>query len=171
MTESQFIKKNQKDWLELEGLLKSSAVDADKLNRLFVKVSSDLSYARTFYPNRSVRLYLNNLTQSVFDTMRVKEDKFSYKQIIHFFSHILPQEIYNSRKALIVSLFFFALAMAIGVISTVHDEEFTRLILGDSYVDMTERNIAKGDPMAVYKDERKLGMFFGITTNNIRVAS
>ena len=35
---------------------------------------------------------------------------------------------------------------------------------------MTEENIEKGDPMAVYKDERKLGMFFGITTNNIRVS-
>jgi len=170
LTESQFIKKNQKDWLELEGLLRDNTVDADKLNRLFVKVSSDLSYARTFYPNRSVRLYLNNLTQSVFDTMRVKEDKFSPKQIGHFFSRILPQEIYNSRKALIVSFCFFVLAMGIGVISSVHDEDFTRLILGDSYVDMTEENIKKGDPMAVYKDERKLNMFFGITTNNIRVA-
>ncbi len=169
MTESQFINNNKLDWKELEALLTKSNPDPDKLNRLFVKVSSDLSYARTFFPNRSVRLYLNNLTQSVFDTMRVKEDKFSYKQIVNFFTDILPQEIYNSRKALIVSLLVFVVAVCIGVISSVNDEDFPALILGDSYISMTEANIEKGDPMAVYKDERKLGMFFGITTNNIRV--
>jgi len=170
LTESQFIDNNKIDWRELELLLKKSNPDPDKLNRLFVKVSSDLSYARTFFPNRSVRLYLNNLTQSVFDTMRVKEDKFSYKQIVNFFTDILPQEIYNSRKSLLVSLLVFIIAVCIGVISSVNDESFPALILGDSYISMTEKNIDKGDPMAVYKDERKLGMFFGITTNNIRVS-
>jgi uncharacterized membrane protein SpoIIM required for sporulation len=170
LTESQFINKNKLDWEELEALLYKNNPDPDKLNRLFVKVSSDLSYARTFFPNRSVRLYLNNLTQSVFDTMRVKEDKFSLNQIINFFTHILPQEIYNSRRALLTSLTFFVLAVSIGVVSSINDENFPALILGDDYISMTEENIAKGDPMAVYKDDRKLDMFFGITTNNIRVS-
>ena len=170
MTETQFIEKNQEDWVALERLLKKPRRDADQLNKLFVKVSSDLSYARTFFPNRSVRVYLNNLTQEVFDSMRVKEDRFKFSQISNFFVHILPQEIYNSRKALLVSLVVFSVSVIIGVISTIHDPEFPRLILGDHYVDMTEENIAKGDPMAVYKDERKVDMFFGITTNNIRVS-
>jgi len=157
-------------WEELEGLLDRNNRDPDKLSQLFVKVSSDLSYARTFYPNRSVRLYLNNLTQRVFDSMRTDEDKFKFNQVINFFKHILPQEIYNSRKALVTSFIVFVLAVGIGVISSKYNPDFPRLILGDQYVDMTEENIAKGDPMAVYKDERKLDMFFGITTNNIRVA-
>jgi uncharacterized membrane protein SpoIIM required for sporulation len=117
-----------------------------------------------------VRLYLNNLTQSVFDTMRVKEDKFSYKQIINFFTDILPQEIYNSRKSLIVSLVVFLIAVCIGVISSIHDEDFPALMTSEDYISKTEANIEKGDPMAVYKEKRKLNMFFGITTNNIRVS-
>jgi len=157
-------------WEELENLLTRSTKDADKLSDLFVKVSSDLSYARTFFPNRSVRLYLNNLTQRVFDSMRTDEDKFSFKQITNFFAHILPQEIYNSRKALLTSFLVFVLALFIGVVSSKYHEDFERSILGSGYIEMTERNIADGDPMAVYKDERKLDMFFGITTNNIRVA-
>ena len=152
MTESQFINKNRQYWKELEALLLKDKPDPDHLNRLFVKVSSDLSYARTFFPNRSVRLYLNNLTQSVFDTMRVKEDKFSLKQIKLFFSDILPQEIYNSRKSLLISLATFVIAVSIGVISSYHDEDFPTLILGQSYISMTESNIEDGDPMAVYKD-------------------
>jgi len=35
---------------------------------------------------------------------------------------------------------------------------------------MTLENIDKGDPMAVYKDDGKEAMFYGIMTNNIRVA-
>ncbi len=170
MTESQFIEQNEADWKELEVLLRRNQKDAEQLHRLFVKVSSDLSYARTFYPNRSVRLYLNNLTQRVLDTMRIKEDKFSLRQIVNFFKHILPQEIYNSRHALLVSLGVFIIALSIGAISSAYNEDFPRLILGDDYINMTEDNIEKGDPMAVYKDERKLNMFFGITTNNIQVS-
>ena len=45
-----------------------------------------------------------------------------------------------------------------------------RFIISDSYVDMTLENIAKGDPMAVYKDDSAFGMFLGITANNIFVA-
>jgi len=170
LTEIQFIEKNSSYWEELEGLLGKETKDPDKLSQLFVKVSSDLSYARTFYPNRSVRLYLNNLTQRVFDSMRTDEEKFRFSQVINFFKHILPQEIYNSRKALITSLLVFTLAVVIGIVSCKYNPDFPRIILGDDYIQMTEENIAKGDPMAVYKDERKLDMFFGITTNNIRVA-
>lgn len=157
-------------WEELEVLLNRASKDADKLSELFVKVSSDLSYARTYFPNRSVRLYLNNLTQRVFDSLRTKEDKFKFSHIIDFFKHQLPQEIYNSRNALLTSFFVFAIAMFIGVISSKYEPDFVKQILGHEYVRMTEENIAKGDPMAVYKDERKIDMLFGITSNNIRVA-
>lgn len=170
MTETQFIAKNKVYWEELEALLNREATDPDKLSELFVKVSSDLSYARTYYPNRSVRLYLNNLTQRVFDSLRTKEDKFKLSHITDFFKHSLPQEIYNSRNALLTSFFVFAVAMCIGVISSKYHPDFVEHILGHEYVQMTEENIAKGDPMAVYKDERKVDMLFGITTNNIRVA-
>lgn len=170
MTETQFIEKNKVHWEQLELLLTKEHKDADKLSDLFVKVSSDLAYARTYYPNRSVRLYLNNLTQSVFDSMLTDQDKFSFKQVIDFFKHVLPQEIYNSRKALLTSLFVFLLALAIGVVSSKYHTDFPTMILGEDYIQMTEENIADGDPMAVYKDERKVDMFFGITTNNIRVA-
>ncbi|MBT8233746.1 MAG: stage II sporulation protein M [Saprospiraceae bacterium] len=170
MTESQFITKNKKDWQELEFLLDRKIVNPDKLNRLFVKVSSDLSFARTFYPNRSVRLYLNNLTQRVFDSIRVEEKKFPFKKVVDFFKHGLPQEIYRSRRAFYSSFIVFIIAIGIGVVSSINNTDFPAVILGEEYVEMTEENIRNGDPMAVYKDERKENMFFRITSNNIRVA-
>jgi uncharacterized membrane protein SpoIIM required for sporulation len=50
------------------------------------------------------------------------------------------------------------------------EQTFVRAVLGDSYVDMTERNIANGDPFGVYKDSNEFFMFVRIAFNNIRVA-
>jgi len=60
--------------------------------------------------------------------------------------------------------------MGIGAVSAANDETFVRLILGDRYVNMTVENIKSGDPMAVYKKENEVNMFFRITINNIRVS-
>ena len=48
--------------------------------------------------------------------------------------------------------------------------EFLRVILGDSYVDMTLENIESGDPMAVYKQKGEFEMSLGITLNNLWVS-
>ncbi len=60
--------------------------------------------------------------------------------------------------------------MLIGVVSSAGDSGFVRLIMGDSYVNMTLENIDKGDPLAVYKQMNGVDMFLGITFNNIRVS-
>ena len=66
MRETDFINQNKNKWAELEELLHEDVKDPDKLSSLFVQVTDDLSYSRTFYPNRSVRVYLNNIAQQVF---------------------------------------------------------------------------------------------------------
>ena len=170
MTESQFIEQNKESWEKLERLLKLPVKDADKLNDLFIKVSGDLSYARTFFPNRSVRLYLNNLTQEVFDSMRIKRKKSAMDKFKLFFTDILPYEIYQSRFPLIISFIVFWTAAAIGVFSCMNNPEFPTLILGEDYIAITEENISKGDPMAIYKDPNEIDMFLAISTNNIQVS-
>ena len=66
MKESKFIKKNYKEWQDFEDLVKKKHVEPEKLSFLFLKLTDDLSYARTHYPNRLVRQYLNQLGQGVF---------------------------------------------------------------------------------------------------------
>ena len=170
MTETQFIEDNKKQWRELEILLERANKDPDRLHELFVKVSSDLAYASTFYPKRSVRAYLNQLTQRVFDSMEKKKTEWNTNALRDFFRNVLPVEMYKSRKALLASFIVFIIAVLIGVISTANNPDFTRAILGDQYVDMTERNISNDDPMAVYKDAEQADMFLQITFNNIRVS-
>lgn len=170
MTESQFIEKNKEKWRELEDLLSRDQRDADRLHELFVEVSSDLSYARTFYANRSVRLYLNNLTQRVCDSMSTRASRVKASGLFDFFKSTLPLAVLKERMSFLVSLFVFLISVGIGVVSTRSNPDFARVILGDDYINLTEDNINQGDPMAIYKDEAKVDMFLGITTNNIRVA-
>jgi uncharacterized membrane protein SpoIIM required for sporulation len=170
MTESQFINQNKEDWKELENLLEYSKKDADRLNELFVKVSSDLSYARTFYPKRMVMVYLNSLTQKVFESIQQGNKKVTKNDLIHFLSVVLPIEIRRSKNALLFSFFVFVICFIIGLVSTANNPEFAAQILGQDYIDITDANINSGDPMAIYKDNAKMNMFFGITFNNIKVA-
>ena len=57
-----------------------------------------------------------------------------------------------------------------GAVSASRDATFTRLILGDEYVDMTLENIEKGTPMGVYAQGTPAQMFWMITANNVKVA-
>lgn len=169
MKETSFIEQNKKKWSEFETILKQERRNPDKLSELFIQVTDDLSYARTFYPNRSVKVYLNNLSQRIF--RNVYRNRFSgWKAFFNFWMEELPLIVYEARREFYVSLIVFFLAMGIGVVSTAYDPDFPRFILGDGYVEMTKANIEHGDPMAVYKSGGQMDMFLGITLNNLRVA-
>jgi len=169
MRETKFIEKNKDKWIEFEEVLASKDQDPEKLSELFTELTDDLSYSRTFYPNRSVRVYLNNISQAVFDSI-YKNRKSRWKRFLQFWSKDLPQLIYESRVDFLLSFAIFILAVGIGVFSSIMDPDFPRVILGDGYVEMTYENIRKGEPMSVYQDEDQTGMFMRIAWNNLRVA-
>ncbi len=169
MRETAFIKQNEEKWREFEQILEGHRNDPEKLNELFVQVTDDLSYARTFYPNRSVRVYLNGLAQRIFFNI-YKNKKSRRSRFIAFWLDELPQLLYNARKDLLLSFLIFSIAVAIGMLSCSADSDFLRVILGDSYVEMTEENIRSGDPMAVYKERGEFNIFLGITLHNLVVA-
>ena len=169
MRETDFIEQNKQKWRELEGLLKEERKDPDKLSQLFVQVTEDLAYSQTFYPNRTVRVYLNNIAQQVFHKI-YKNRKEHKSRFFHFWKDELPRLVYESRKQLGLSLIIFLISFIIGVVSTAYDSHFPRVILGNEYIDMTLENIKKGDPMAVYKKSGSSEMFLAISLNNLRVA-
>jgi uncharacterized membrane protein SpoIIM required for sporulation len=169
MKETRFIAQNKEKWLESENLLKDRVKDPEKLTNLFIQVIDDLSFSRTYYPNRSVRVYLNKLGREYFNII-YSHKKGKRNRFNAFWLDELPQIVYQSRKQLLISLVVFLFAAAIGIFSSIKDPQFTSTILGESYVAMTKENIEKGDPMAVYKSGHQIDMFLQITVNNIRVA-
>jgi len=169
MKETRFIAQNKEKWLESETLLKETDKDPEKLSNLFTQVIDDLSYSRTYYPNRSVRVYLNKVAREYFSII-YSNKKSKTSAFRNFWIDELPQIVYASRRPLLISLIIFLLAAGIGVFSSMNDPQFTSTILGDRYVAMTKANIEKGDPMAVYKEAHQVEMFLGITLNNLMVA-
>jgi uncharacterized membrane protein SpoIIM required for sporulation len=169
MRETKFIEQNQEKWAEFEDMLRENNRDPERLNDLFIQITDDLSYARTFYPNRSVRMYLNGLAQKVFhDVYRGK--RFPLARLRRFWTDELPFAMWQSRQALLLAFGIFVLAFVIGIVSSIINPEFARIILGDDYVEMTLTNIRNKDPMAVYKEQGPLGMTVGIAANNLFVA-
>ena len=168
MKETQFINQNSQKWADFEAALADDHRDPNKLHDIYVQVTDDLSHARTFYPTRSVRAYLNGLAQTVFGVI-FKQKKSPLSKLRLFFTDELPQVVYESRWSFFWATAFFVLAFAIGFLSSMMDEDFNKIILGQQYVNMTVENIKKGDPMAVYKSSGRFDMTFGIMANNIRV--
>ena len=170
MREVSFLKKNADKWKEIEVFLSSKGkVDPDKLADLFIELTDDLSYSRTFYPESKTTAYLNSLTakvhQSIYKSKKEKKERF-----LQFWKFEVPLLFYKHRMKIIISFSIFFIAMLIGIVSSAGDSGFVRLIMGDSYVNMTLENIDKGDPLAVYKQMNGVDMFLGITFNNIRVS-
>ncbi|MBX7108769.1 MAG: stage II sporulation protein M [Chitinophagales bacterium] len=169
MRESNFIRQNRDKWKEFEEILNHEKKDPEKLGNLFVQITDDLSFSRTFYPNRFVRVYLNNLAQRTFLSI-YKNKKEKRGRFFLFWKEELPLLIYASRVEFLLSFCVFLLSFCIGVFSGMHDPGFAASILGDSYVNMTVENIRSGDPMKVYKESNGMDMFLGITFNNLKVA-
>ena len=169
MKETSFVNQNKEKWAKFESLSKQKNNDPDEIAELFTEITEDLSYARTFYPRRSVRVYLNQLAQNVFTSL-YKQKKQPISGFFKFWTQNVPLAVYRARRNLLMALIFFSAAVLLGAVSQHYDSSFANIILGDGYVEATETRIAEGDPMGIYGESSEVSMMFGITINNITVA-
>lgn len=171
MREVAFIKQNKEKWLNFEeAIFGKTKKNPDELASLYIHLMNDLSYAQTYYPKSKTTVYLNHLAsqtyQKIYKTKRTETNR-----IKHFFKTEVPLLVYEYKRYILYAFITFALLTFIGAVSAHNDESFVRLILGDSYVNMTLENIKEGDPVAVYKGGSNWGSFIGITLNNLRVGA
>lgn len=170
MQELVFINKNLARWKEFDKISNGkNQMPPDDLAAMFIQITDDLSYCRTFYPNTETEKYLNQLAGKMHHKI-YQNKKESGKKLVSFWKNDLPIVLYETRNYLYFSIVVFLFFVFIGAYSAANDSNFVRSILGDDYVDMTNENIAKGDPMAVYKQANQMDMFLAITFNNISVA-
>ena len=169
MREAAFVKQNMKRWKEYEKLLKESVLEPEKKSEIFIQLTDDLAFAQTQYPASETARYLNHLSSQIHQQI-YKNKKEESSRFITFWTRELPVLFASMRRPLLYSFIITLVAFAIGIISTLGDHTFVRLILSDGYVNMTLENIKKGDPMGVYGSFDPVAMFFAITFNNIRVA-
>lgn len=170
MKEISFLKQNYEKWQQFEALLESEhGNNPDALADLFIRITDDLSWARTFYPGSGTERYLNDLAARIHQEI-YKNKKERRSRILTFWTKELPLLMAKHRLNLLIAFLIFGLSTWLGVISAQHDEGFVRIILGDSYVDMTLENMSNGDPLGVYKSDNHFVMFLGIALNNSGVA-
>jgi uncharacterized membrane protein SpoIIM required for sporulation len=166
MREGLFIKKNIDKWKQYQY---DPAKDPDEMAGQFTDLVNDLGYAKTFYPQSKVTQYLNGLASRIYlGIYRNKKEEAS--RIARFWKTELPLIVRKYHREIGYSFLIFLLFAVIAAFSAAHDESFVRGVLGDQYVDMTEENIAHGDPFGVYKRQDQLSMFFFIAVNNIQVS-
>lgn len=166
MREGLFIKKNIEKW---KGYQYDSSSDPDEMAQEFTELVNDLGYARTFYPQSRVTQYLNGLASKVYLGI-YKNKREERSRLVSFWTTELPLVVRKHHRELLFSFLIFTIFALMAAFSAAQDQTFVRGILGDAYVEMTEMNIAKGDPFGVYKQTDRLTMFFTIALNNIKIA-
>ncbi len=166
MREALFVKQNSARWKQYEA---TTTHNPDELAEHFITITDDLAYASTFYPESKTTAYLNTLAAS-FHQKIYRNKKEKTNRFITYWRFELPMLFKKHRYALLYSFIFFTVFLLVGILSAKYDDDFVRLILGDDYVDMTNANIAKGDPFGVYKSSGEYRMFFRIVSNNLYVS-
>lgn len=165
MREALFIKKNAQKWNEYQYL---QTEDPDQMADRFITLLDDLSYAKTFYPHSKVTRWINSLAVSIYQTI-YQNRKQRFSRLITFWQYELPLMFRKHHRMLLYTFLFFLLLFAMGVLSSIKDDQFVKGVLGEDYVAMTEENIEKGDPFGVYSSDSRFAMWVQIAFNNIKV--
>lgn len=171
MKEVSFIRQNIDKWREEEKIVdQADALLPDQLADAYTDVTADLAFSQSHFPHSRITLYLNNLASALHNQIyRNKREKMS--RIFTFWTREMPNIIYDARRELLISVIVFGIFTLIGIVSAIAEgDSFTRLILGNGYVNMTLDNIAKGHPMAVYGSDSEIQTFLLIVFNNVKVA-
>ncbi|MEM6262658.1 MAG: stage II sporulation protein M [Bacteroidota bacterium] len=173
MREPAFLRKNKDKWQEYERSLYKDAsqvsLDPDRMAELYIQLTDDLAYARTFYPKSKTVKYLNGLAaRTHLEIYKSKKQK--RNRLMDFWVTELPLILQKSQRQLFYAFVVFTFSFLIGTLSALNEETYIRDILSDSYVNMTLQNIDNDDPTAVYKGDSSLSMFLMIGFNNIRVS-
>ncbi|MEM6348017.1 MAG: stage II sporulation protein M [Bacteroidota bacterium] len=172
MREPAFLRQNKDKWREFERTLFESTnpkVDPDHLAELYVQLTDDLAYARTFYPKSQTVKYLNGLAArthlAIYKNKKEKRNRF-----LVFWAQELPLIVASCHRQIFYAFLLFTAFFLIGVVSTIYVPDFPETVLGSGYIKMTIENIENGNPTGVYQQEGQYLMFLRIFLNNVQVS-
>ena len=90
MNEIQFLHKNRKKWEEFDRLLAQNRVAApDQLYDLYIKLTDDLAYARTYFPGSEAEGYINELARKAHLSI-YRNKKTDFGHIFRFWTQEFP---------------------------------------------------------------------------------
>ena len=166
MREGQFIQQNIEKWKIYQY---EPTTDPDEMAERFTELVNDLGYAKTFYPQSKVTLYLNKLASGIYLGI-YKNKKEESSRITRFWKEELPLIIRKHHRIILYSFLIFLFFALMAAFSAANDQGFVRGVLGNDYMEKTEQNIAKGEPFGVYKEMDPLSMFLWIAVHNVKIS-
>lgn len=166
MREGLFIKKNKHRWERLEH---QAPVNPDEMASDFTKLIDDLAYAKTFYPTSRITHYVNALAAKIYLGI-YRNRKEEMNPIVKLWKYGVPLAVRKHQRTILFCFIMFAVFFAIGFFSSAKDPGFVRQVLGDDYVDITEKNIREGNPFDVYRSQSSFIMWIEIMINNISLS-
>lgn len=177
MNQLRFVEERRSTWLELEailsraqksGLRSLSADEVEKLGRLYRLAVSHLAAALSYFPSSDTAVYLNQLVAQAHATI-YRAESISLKKALYFLRFEFPALFQRRSKYIAASFLIFLVSALSGFFGTIIESDLPRIVVGNSYIDMTEANIAAGDAVAVYKQGFRPLSSSLIMTNNISV--
>ena len=135
----------------------------------FTRLVDDLGYAKTFYPTSKVTQYINSLAARIYLNI-YKNRKEESNRLVRFWKYDVPLTVRKHQGTILFTFILFVLFFIVGFFSAKQDEGFTRDVLGNGYVEMTEKNIEEGNPFGVYRSGNSFLMWLGLMINNIIVS-
>ncbi|MEZ5033671.1 MAG: stage II sporulation protein M [Chitinophagaceae bacterium] len=166
MREALFIKKNLNRWVKNQ---KEKTDNPDEMAANFTQLVDDLAYAKTFYPTGKVTEYLNAQASNIYLAI-YKNRKEESNRLVRFWKYDLPLTIRKHHRVVLFAFIFFIIFFAIGYFVSLKDENVSRSIFGDDYVDQTIQNIEDGNPFGIYEQGSPFFSWISLMIHNIRVS-
>jgi len=168
-----YIAKNQPSWSRLEqltaqarsGVAKLSPAELEELVQLYQRVSSQLSYVRTYYRDTSLTTRLTRIVAAANGVVYGKRAR-SLRVLRDFFLWTFPGAVYHIRRAILASaVIFFVPAILIGI-WLVNDAN----ALNASSTRSERVSYVRDAFEQYYSDDPHPVFFSKVTFNNIRVS-
>ncbi len=170
-----FIRSKKSGWYRLESFVhqyqnskKIDPRDLAEMVRLYRSSCSDYAYAKSNFPYERVVVDLNTLIGRAHKIIYGSKP-FSFNIVFRFILFDFPETFRRNLRFPVISALIFVTALLLSFIGSFSNPDLPKLLIGSQYVDMTQTNIQKNDPFAVYKQENSPVMSSFIMTNNIKV--
>ena len=135
----------------------------------FTRLVDDLAYSKTFYPTSRVTQYINSLAAKIYLGI-YRNRKEESNRLVKFWKYDVPVAVDRHHLVILFALIIFFVFFSVGFFSSVKEHGFVREVLGDYYVDLTEKNINEGNPFNIYADENSFVSWMRIMLNNVLVS-
>jgi uncharacterized membrane protein SpoIIM required for sporulation len=145
------------------------ATEADEMAEDFTELVNDLAYAKTFYPSSKITRFINGQASKIYLKI-FRNKKEEVNRIFRFWKIDLPLIVRKYHRVIFFTALLFCIFFFVGFFSSKHDENFTRYVLTDGYVDTTIQNIEDKNPFGIYQSDGAFISWLEIMFNNIRVA-